>query len=170
MSISTYDASVPMFVQILNCQVVILDKAAAFAEAKNIDAAVLPNARLYADMLPFKKQIQIMTDLANRATARLAALEIPSSPDTEETLGELKARVMKTLAFVKGAKKENFAGSETKSYEIPVGGENKKTMTGQEYLFHFVLPNFIFHATTAYGILRHSGVELGKKDFLQPPD
>ena len=165
-----YDASVPTFQQILSCQLAVLDKAKAHAEAKNIDPSVLVNARLYPDMFPFKKQIQILTDLANRGAARLAGVELPSNPDTEETFDELKARITKTLAFVKSVKPEQMVGSEKKAYEIPVGGDKKMSMSGQQYLFHFVLPNLIFHATTAYGILRHSGVELGKKDFLQPPD
>lgn len=169
MTISMYDASVPAFQQILSCQSAIIDKSARHAEAKKIEPSVLLDARLYPDMFPLKKQFQLLTDFANRATARLAGLELPSYPDTEKSFEELKTRIAKTLDFVKSVTPEQFVGSETKSYDIPVGGEAKMTMSGREFLFLFVLPSFIFHAATAYGILRHSGVKLGKMDFLRPP-
>ena len=168
MSLSMYDACIPTFVQILSCQTAILDKAAAHAEARKIDPAVLLNARLFPDMFPFKKQVQVMTDFANRACARLSENEIPSHPDTEESFGELKERVSKTIAFIQSLSPQQFDGSDAKTYLIPMGGNRKEEMTGRDYLFHFALPNFYFHATTAYGILRHCGVELGKLDFLQP--
>jgi len=170
MSVSTYDACIPTFVQILRCQQAILGKAEAYAAAKKIDESVLMSARLYPDMFPFKKQIQILTDFCNRAAARLSGSEIPSHPDTEENLSQLKQRIAATLEFVSGLKAEKFEGSESKTYEIPMGGDKKMEMTGQNYLFHFVMPNVVFHAATAYGILRHNGLEIGKLDFMQPPE
>lgn len=167
MPVSLYDACVPTFTQILDAQSSILGKATAYAEAKKIEESVLLGARLFPDMLPFKKQIQIETDFANRATARLSGSDIPSYPDDEETFADLKGRIAKTLTFLGGLKPEQFEGSEIKTIKFPIGGERTMEMTGKDYLFHFALPNFLFHATTAYGILRHSGVELGKMDFMQ---
>lgn len=169
MSLSMYDASIPLFQQLLACHMGIIDKAAAHADAKKIEPSVLVAARLFPDMFAYKKQVQIMTDFANRAAARLSGNEIPSYPDDEQSFGELKARIQKTLAFLGSLKRDAFEGTDTKSFEIPMGGANKKTMTGQEYLIHFALPNFVFHATTAYNILRHNGIEIGKLDFMQPP-
>lgn len=169
MSVTTFDACIPTITQILLCQKAILAKAGAHAEEYKIDASVLLNARLFPDMFPFKKQIQIMTDIGTRGAARLSGSEIPSNPDTEETFAELSARVSSALEFISKLKPEQFEGAETKTYEIPLGGDKKTEMTGQNYLSHFVLPNVIFHAATAYGILRHNGIELGKLDFLQPP-
>ena len=169
MSVSTYDAFIPTFVQLLSCQCAIMDKATAYAEVRKIDESVLLNARLFPDMFPYKKQIQILTDFCNRAAARLSGSDIPSNADTEESFAELKARVTSTLDLISGLKPEQFEGAESKTYEIPMGGERKMEMTGQNYLFHFVLPNVVFHAATAYGILRHSGLEIGKLDFMQPP-
>jgi hypothetical protein len=168
MSLSMYDACVPTFTQILRCQANILDKAAAYADARKIDHSVMLDARLFPDMFPLKRQVQISTDFANRAAARLSGSEIPSHPDTEQSFGELKERVLKTAAFVSGLQPAQFDGAASKTYSIPMGGDRKEEMTGQNYLFHFALPNFLFHATTAYGILRHSGVEIGKMDFMQP--
>ncbi len=170
MSVSTHDAFIPTFVQMLSCQRAILDKAAAYAEAQKIDESVLLNARLFPNMLPFKKQIQILTDFCNRAAARLSGSEIPSASDTEETFEELKTRITATLDFISTLKPEKFEGAENRTYEIPMGGDRKMEMTGQNYLFHFVLPNVVFHAATAYGILRHNGLEIGKLDFMQPPE
>nr|TFG53563.1 MAG: DUF1993 domain-containing protein [Hyphomicrobiales bacterium] len=167
---STYDSCVPVFIQMLTCQRAILGKAEAYAAAKKIDESVLMNARLYPDMFPFKKQIQILTDFCNRAAARLSGSEIPSHPDTEEILSQLKQRITATLDFISALKAEKFEGSESKTYQIPMGGDNKMEMTGQDYLFHFVLPNVVFHAATAYGILRHNGLEIGKLDFMKPPE
>jgi len=170
MSVSIHDSCIPTFVQMLSCQRAILEKAEAHAKARKIDESVLLNARLFPDMFPFKKQIQILTDFCNRAAARLSGSEIPSSSDTEESFAELKERVSKTLSFVTSLKPEQFEGAEAKTFEIPMGGDKKMEMTGQSYLFHFVLPNVVFHAATAYGILRHSGLEIGKINFMQPPE
>jgi hypothetical protein len=170
MAVSTYDAFIPTFAQMLSCQRAILDKAAAYAQARKIDESVLLNARLFPDMFPYSKQIQILTDFCNRAAARLSGSEIPSNTDTEESFAELKARITATLDFISGLKPEQFEGAESKTYEIPMGGDRKTEMTGQDYLFHFVLPNVVFHAATAYGILRHNGLEIGKLDFMQPPE
>jgi len=170
MPVSTHDSCIPTFVQMLSCQRAILEKAEAYAAARKIDESVLLNARLFPDMFPFKKQIQILTDFCNRAAARLSGSEIPQCPDTEESFAELKERISKTLAFVTSLKPEQFEGAEEKAFEIPMGGDKKMEMTGQDYLFHFVLPNVVFHAATAYGILRNSGLEIGKLDFMQPPE
>jgi hypothetical protein len=167
MSVSMYAASVPMFTQILGAQSSILGKAAAYAEAKKIDESVLLSARLFPDMFPFRKQIQIETDFANRASARLSGSDIPSYPDDEGSFGDLQARIAKTLAFLGSLAPEKFEGSETKDFQIPMGGDRKMDMTGKDYLFHFAIPNFLFHATTAYAILRHCGLEIGKLDFMQ---
>lgn len=167
MSITIYDACIPTFTQILAAQSSILDKAAAYAASKKIDETVLLGTRLFPDMFPFKKQIQIATDFANRASARLSGSDIPSYADDEQDIAALKSRIAKTLGFIGGLKPEQFEGAESKSFVIPMGGDRKMEMTGKDYLFHFALPNFLFHATTAYAILRHSGVELGKLDFMQ---
>lgn len=169
MSVSTYDSFIPTFVQMLSCQRAIIDKAAAYAQSREIDESVLLNARLFPDMFPYKRQIQILTDFCNRAAARLSGSEIPSYPDSEESFEELKSRITSTLDFVSSLKPEQFEGAESKTYEIPMGGDSKMEMTGQNYLFHFVVPNVVFHAATAYGILRHCGLEIGKLDFMKPP-
>jgi uncharacterized protein len=168
MSLSMYQASVPLFLQTLGCEAAILGKAAAYAEAKKIDPSVLLNARLFPDMFPLSRQVQIACDFAKGATARLAGAEVPSYADTEATIPELQQRIAKTIAFVSQFKPEQIDGSEQRDISLKVGGQDM-AFKGQHYLVHFVLPNFLFHATTAYAILRHSGVELGKRDFMMPP-
>ena len=167
MSISMYRASVPAFVQILTALSVILDKAAAHCAAKKIDPAVLVNARLFPDMLPLSKQVQIACDFAKNTLARLSATEVVKFADDEKSLDELKARIAKTLDLVKGAKPETIDGSEEREITLPVGGQ-PMTFKGEMYLVNVALPNFYFHAATAYDILRHNGVEIGKRDFLGP--
>jgi hypothetical protein len=169
MPVSIFDACIPTFLQMLTCQRAILDKAEAYAAERKIDESILLNATLFPDMFPLKRQIQIMTDFCSRAAARLSDSEIPSSDDTEESFSDLKQRVTGTLDFISRLNPEQFQGSETKTYDIPLGGGRKKKMSGQNYLFHFVLPNVIFHASTAYGILRHNGLQVGKLDFIRPP-
>jgi len=165
MPLSLYDASVPVFRQMLGALAAIIDKAAAHAEAKKIDPAVLINARLYPDMFPFLRQVFIATDFAKGASARLAGVEVPKFEDTETTFAELKARIQKTLDFIATLKPAQFEGAETRDVTIPLRSE-PTTFKGRAYLFHFAMPNFYFHATTAYDILRHNGVELGKPDFI----
>ena len=168
MPLSMYQASVPVFRQMLTCLSAILDKAAAHAEAKKIDPAVLVNARLFPDMFPLSKQVQIACDFAKGTPARLSGAEPPSFADTETTIPELKARIAKTLAFIETLKPEEIDGSEERDITIKIGG-NPMQFKGQFYLVQFGLPNFFFHVTTAYAILRHNGVELGKRDYMMPP-
>jgi len=165
MPLSMYEASVPAFARMLGQLDVILDKAAAYAEAKKIDPLVLTSARLAPDMFPLSRQIQIACDFAKGAVARLAGREVPAWPDEEKTIPELKARIAKTLDFVKGFKPAEIDGSEDRDIKIRAGGRDLD-FKGQAYLMHFVLPNLYFHAATAYGILRHNGLEIGKRDFI----
>lgn len=167
MTISMYQASVPVFIRMLNNLAAILEKAAAHAEAKKIDPAVLINFRLYPDMLPFSKQIQIAADAAKLGTARLAGIESPKYQDNETTFPELIARVRKTIEYLETLKPEQIDGSEEKEISIPSHGSTL-TYRGQDLLLHRALPNLYFHITTAYAILRHNGVELGKRDYLGP--
>ncbi|MGL4397847.1 MAG: DUF1993 domain-containing protein [Hyphomicrobium sp.] len=165
MSHSMYQASVPAFVQTLTQLSGLLDKAEAHAVARKIDPATLIQARLYPDMFPMSRQVQIACDFAKGASARLAGVDVPSWADTETTFAELKARIDKTLAFVRAFKAADIDGSEQRDISLKVGGE-QMAFKGQAYLVHFVLPNFYFHAATAYAILRHNGVEIGKRDFI----
>jgi hypothetical protein len=165
MPLSMYQASVPTLIRNLNNLSAILTKGEAFATAKKIDASVFMNERLAIDMFALPRQIQIATDVSKGGAARLAGIDIPSFEDNESNFAELQARIAKTIAFLKTIKPEQIDGSEERTINLKVGG-NDMTMTGQAYLFGFVLPNVFFHATTTYSILRHNGVELGKKDFL----
>jgi hypothetical protein len=165
MSLSMYQASVPSFVQMLNNLSAILDKAEAYAKNRKIDPEVLLNYRLAPDMLPFVRQVQIAADLAKGAVARLAAVEVPIHDDTEKTFADLKARLAKTLTFVQSFKPSDIDGSEDRDIRLTLG-EHTMSFKGQPYLVHFTMPNFYFHCTTAYDILRHCGVELGKRDFI----
>jgi hypothetical protein len=163
---SFYDASVPAFLQILGSLSGILTKAEAHCKAKNIQPDVLLGARLYPDMLPFTKQIQLVCDFAAKSCARLAHSEVPSTPDTEKTFDELKQRLAKTIDYVKAFKPAQLDGADGRDVTFPVGPSNTMTLKGQQYLNNFAFPNFYFHAATAHGILRHNGVEIGKRDFL----
>jgi uncharacterized protein len=167
MSVSLYDVSIPVFTLSLNNLVAILDKAASQAADKKVDPKVLAGARLIIDMLPLSSQVQIACDAAKGAAARLAAIEVPKHEDTETTLAELKARVAKTLDFIKTIKPEQLQGAETREVVIQFPQGTLK-FTGINYLTNFALPNFFFHVTTAYAILRKNGVDLGKRDFLGP--
>ena len=168
MSMSMYRASVPVFLQMLPCLSAILDKTAAHAAAKKIDPLVFVDARLYPDMFPLSRQIQIATDFAKGACARLAGVDPPKYADTEKTLDDLKARIAKTTDFIKEFKPSQIDGSEERDISLTLGGQPQK-FKGEAYLITLVLPNFFFHVTTAYAILRHNGVELGKQDFMRPP-
>ncbi len=165
MTISMYQSSVPVFIRMLNNLVGVLEKAAAHAEAKKIDPAVLINFRLYPDMFAFAKQIQVAVDAAKNGTARLAGVEPPEFENNEKTFPELIERVKKTIAYVETFKPEQIDGSEEREI-ILKRGETSNTYLGQAFLLNRVLPNFYFHITTAYDILRHNGVELGKKDYI----
>jgi hypothetical protein len=164
MSISS--ASIPVFEIGLNALSVILDKAEAHAEAKKIDPTVLLNARLFPDMFPLTRQVQIACDQAKNGAARLAGLEPPKHEDNEKTFAELKARIAKALAYVKTLDAKAIDAAADRQVTFPLGPNNKGHMKGADFLNHFVLPNFYFHLTTAYDILRHCGLEVGKRDFL----
>jgi uncharacterized protein len=165
MPLSMYQASVPVFQRTLGALDKILDKAAAYAEERKIDPAVLVGARLYPDMFPLSRQVQIATDAAKGAAARLAGLPVPSFEDTEKTFPELKARIAKTLSFIATVKPDQIDGSEGRDITLSAG-TRELSFKGQEYLLFFALPNFYFHTTTTFGILRHNGVPIGKLDFL----
>jgi hypothetical protein len=168
MTISMYQASVPPVIRSLHNLINILKKGAAHAEAKKIDQLVLINSRLYPDMLPLSKQVQIASDVTRRGAARLAGLDAPAMADTETTFAELIERTEKTIAYLETLTPAQIDGSEDKTIILPMGKESI-TMQGMSYLVVFILPNLYFHVTTAYNILRHSGVELGKMDFLGKP-
>ncbi len=166
MSISMSSASLPIFQSMLGNLSHFLDKAQAFVDAKKIDPVALTQYRLAPDMLPFTRQIMIACDAAKLGVARLAAVEAPSMPDTEVTIAELKARIAKTLEFLASVPTSKLDGTEAKEITFPVGRDAKKTMQGEAYLKHWVMPNFFFHTTMAYAMLRQNGVELGKTDYL----
>ena len=168
MTMSMYRASVPVFLQMLPALSAVLDKAAAHAAAKKIDPQVFVDSRLYPDMFPLSRQVQIATDFAKGACARLAGVEPPKYADTERTLDDLKARIAKTVDFIKEFKPAQIDGSEERDISLVLGGQPQK-FKGENYLTGLVLPNFFFHVTTAYAILRHNGVELGKQDFIRAP-
>jgi hypothetical protein len=166
MAISMYSASVPIIQRVLGNLSAWLDKAAAHAEARKFDPLVLVNARLYPDMLPLSSQVQIACDSAKGCVARLAGVEIPRHEDTEKTIGELKARIAKTLDFVQGVPAAQLEGSEDRAISLPRRNKEPLQLQGEFFLKHYALPNLFFHATTAYAILRHNGVEIGKADYL----
>lgn len=165
MPLSMYQASVPVFIRMLNNLAAMLDKAAAHCEAKKIDPAALLGFRLYPDMFAFARQVQVGADHAKNGAARLAGVEAPEFENTEKTFPELIARVKQTIAFLETLKPEQIDGSEEREVTIK-RGDTVVTYQGQDYLLNRALPNFYFHFTTAYDILRHNGVELGKRDYL----
>lgn len=168
MSISMYQVSVPVFVRALSNLRAILEKGAAHAEAKKFKPEVLLNDRLAPDMHPLTRQVQIATDQVKGCAARLAGVEVPKFEDNEASFEDLYARIDKTLAFVKSLKPEQIDGSENKDVSLPTP-RGPLEFKGQPYLLFFVHPNLYFHCTTAYAILRHNGVELGKMDFIGKP-
>jgi hypothetical protein len=165
MTISMYQATVPVFTRMLNNLVAILEIAAAHAESKKIDPAVLINDRLYPDMFPLTRQVRIAADAAAGGTARLAGVEPPKSENEATTFPELIERLRQTIAYVNTFKPEQIDGSEKRTITLKVR-DATLTLDGLTFLLNRLLPNFYFHITTAYGILRHNGVELGKKDYL----
>jgi len=165
MKLSMYQASVTAFIRQLHNLAAILEKGAAHADAKKIDPKVLINSRLFPDMFPLARQVQIATDTARAGAARLAAVEVPAQEDTETTFAELVARVRKTISYLETLRAEQFEGSEDRTVTWQTRSSTK-TMQGMPYLQNHLLPNLYFHITTTYDILRHSGVEIGKMDFL----
>jgi uncharacterized protein len=163
---SFYDVSVPAFLQTLGGLQGILTKAEAHCEAKKIAPEVLLGSRLYPDMLPLSKQIQLASDFAMKGCARLTHSDVPSTPDTEKTFEELKQRLAKAIDYVKTYKPAQFEGADARDVSFPAGPDKTMTVKGQQFLTGFAFPNFYFHAATAHGILRHNGVEIGKRDFL----
>ena len=165
MAMSMYQASVPAFLQMLSSLSAILDKAEAFAPERRIDPAVLLGWRLAPDMFPLVRQVQIATDQAKGCCARLAGVEIPKYADDETTFADLKRRIARTIDFVQGFKPGDIDGSEEREISLTAGSRELR-FNGQQYLVSFVLPNFYFHVTTAYGVLRHCGLPIGKRDFM----
>lgn len=161
-----YETTVPQFIRVLQNLNPILDKAAAYADQKKFDVSVLLNARLAPDQFHFIKQIQILSDSCKLGIARLAGKEAPAWEDNEKSLSDVKARIEKTIAFLKTIKPEDFNGAETRKVTTPRW--EGKHLLGQEYATIHLIPNVYFHMTTAYSILRHNGVDVGKKDFLGP--
>jgi hypothetical protein len=166
MTISMHSASLPVFVTMLGNLSLWLDKAEVFAAARKFEVSVLLNARLAPDMLPLVRQIQIACDSAKFGIARLAGSEAPKMEDTETTVPELKARIQRTLDFIQSVPATEVEQSEERAIQVPLRGRDPLQFKGENYLSFFAMPNFYFHLTTAYAILRHQGVELGKADFL----
>jgi hypothetical protein len=164
-----YQVSVPIFVQFLSSLSAVLDKAAAHCETKKIEPSALLNMRLAPDMYPLVRQVRAATDHAINATGRLAGAELPSFPNTESSFAELKERIAKTIDYVKAFKPEQIDGTEDKAIKITFPSGATRDFTGQSLLLTNSLPNFYFHCTTAYDILRHAGLEVGKRDFMGTP-
>ncbi|CAG4883090.1 conserved protein of unknown function [Georgfuchsia toluolica] len=168
MTISMYEASVPRLINLLRNLDAILAKAKAHAAAKKIDQNALLSARLFPDMFPLVKQVQIATDHAKGAVARLAGIDVPKYEDAEQSFDELQARISRTIVFVESIGARQIDGSEEREIQFTIGGHDLK-FTGMTYLLGFALPNFYFHLVTAYNILRHNGVEIGKRDYIGNP-
>ncbi|MBC7405765.1 MAG: DUF1993 domain-containing protein [Cytophaga sp.] len=166
MSHPMYTTSVPVFTQMLNSLDVILNKAEEHATAKKIDANVFLQARLSPDMFPLLRQVQIAADFAKGVSARLAGVDVPEYEDTEVSFTDLHARLAKTLRFIESLNAAQFDASDTREIILRPGTPKEKKLLGQAYLLSYGLPQFFFHVTTAYAILRHNGVELGKRDFM----
>ena len=164
MSLTMYQASIPSFLRMLGNLSAILDKAAAHAEAKKIDPSIFINARLAPDMFPLSRQVQIATDMVKGCAARLAGIDVPRYEDNETTFAELQARIAKTKEFLQSVSASQVDGSEDRQIALKFGSK-ELSFLGQAYLLDFVIPNFHFHLTTTYAILRHSGVDIGKKDY-----
>ena len=165
MTISMHSASAPIFAKTLSNMLLWLEAAKQHAEAKKFDTSVYLGLRLAPDMLPFTKQIQIACDAAKFGVARLGGVEAPKFDDTEASLADLRERIRKTLEFIRSVQADAIDGTEAKDITVPRRDGNI-TMKGEAYLKNYVLPNFFFHVTTAYALLRHNGVELGKGDYL----
>jgi uncharacterized protein len=170
MSISMSSASLPVFQTALTNLSHLLAKGQAHADAKKFDSLVLAQYRLAPDMLPFTRQVLIACDAAKLCVARLSGLEAPKFDDTETTLADLMSRIQKTLEWLQTVPASALDGTEAKSITFPVGKDKTRTMLGEDYLKHWAMPNVFFHVTTAYAILRHNGVDVGKGDFLLGPN
>ena len=168
MTVSMYDLTVPIFDRRLKALAAILDKAAAEGVARKIDPSAFMTDRLYPDMFPFWLQVQAACDHAKNITARLMGVEMPIFETTVQTFDGLKERIAKTLTFIDGAERAKFDGADTRVIHLTIAGQERE-MAGLDYFVNSGLPNFYFHLTTAYGILRHNGVEIGKRDFLGNP-
>lgn len=168
MTISMFQASVPRLINVLNNLSHILDKAQAHIDVKKIDATALIQFRLFPDMLNFTRQVQIASDTAKGVVARLAGVDIPVYEDNEQSIADLKARIAKTIDFIQGFKPEQIDGTEDKDI-IVKRGEKETHYKGMQFLLGHAIPNVYFHTTTAYAILRHNGVEVGKRDYLGNP-
>ena len=163
---SFYDSAVPAYLQMLGSLSASLTKAEAYAATKKIEPATLLGTRLFPDMLPLGRQIQLASDFATKGVARLTGSEVPSTPDTETTVAELQQRIAKTVDYLKGFKPAQFDDAATREITFPTGPGQTTTMTGQQFLSSFSLPSFYFHVTTAHGIMRMCGIDVGKRDFL----
>jgi len=168
MTISMYKVSVPIFAQFLTGQSNAIDKAVAHIESRQLDPAFLFNMRFFPDMYPYSRQVQQATTHAARCCSALAGTQMPDLANTEANFAELKGRVGKVIDYVKGFKPEQIDGTEDKDITLKLGN-NERKFTGQALLVNFILPNFYFHCTTAYDLLRHCGIELGKRDFMSQP-
>jgi uncharacterized protein len=161
-----FAASVPVYLRQLGAISKVLEKGSAWAESKKVDEAVMGATRITPDMFPLTRQVQIACRFAEESTARLAGAEVPKAPENaEKTLAELRARIAAVLGYIKGFKPEQVDGSESREITLTIGG-NPLKLTGAQYLEHFAMPNFYFHCTTTYAILRQVGVEIGKRDFI----
>jgi hypothetical protein len=166
MTSSLYQTSVPLFKQMLGGLNEVLGKAAAHSVARKIEPNALLQARLFPDMFPLLRQVQVACDFAKGVSARLAGVEVPSFEDGEQSFADLQARIAKTLAFIASLNAAQFVGSETREVVTQAGTPKEKRFSGQSYLLNYGLPHFFFHVTSAYAILRHNGVEVGKKDYI----
>ena len=166
MTLSMHAASVPVIKQMLGGLAAVLAKADAHAADRNIDPTALLQSRLFPDMFPLVRQVQIACDFAKSVPARLAGAEVPAYDDAEQTFAELQARIARTVAFIDGLDPARFDGSEQRQIVLRPGTPKERTIDGQAYLLNYGLPQFFFHVTTAYGLLRHAGVEIGKKDYM----
>ena len=166
MTLSMYQASVPVFKQLLGGLSAVLAKAEAHAAAKKIEPNALLQARLYPDMFTLLRQVQVACDFAKSVSARLAGVEVPGFEDKEQTFADLQARIAKTLAFIDSITPAQIEGSEARHIVTQAGTPKEKIFTGHSYLFNYGLPHFFFHTSTAYAVLRHNGVEVGKKDYI----
>ncbi|MDP2258004.1 MAG: DUF1993 domain-containing protein [Polaromonas sp.] len=166
MSNAIYTASIPVFTQMLGGLSEVLSKAEAYAAAKKIDPHALLQARLFPDMFPLLRQVQVATDFAKSVAARLAGVEVPKLEETEQSFADLQARIATVLAFIEGLDPAKFDGAATREIVSQAGTPKEKRFTGQSYLLNYGLPHFFFHITTAYSILRHNGVDVGKKDYI----
>ncbi len=166
MTTPMYTTSIPVFKQLLGGLADVLRKAEAHAEAKKIDPAVLLQSRLYPDMFNLLRQVQVASDFAKGIAARLAGVDVPKVEDKEQTFADLQARIAAMLTFMDGLNPSQFADAATREIITQAGTPKEKRFTGQSYLLNYGLPHFFFHVTTAYAILRHNGVEVGKKDYI----